>query len=54
MIVEPEPRKILDAKYEKPDLNEVASSQDQLTAVQKKAFLNFLIRHEAAFQGKCR
>ena len=47
-----EPKVILDAQYEKPDLIEVANEQTQLTGVQKDSFLKFLLSKEAAFRGK--
>ena len=53
MIVKPKPMKILDANYKKPNLRKVASSQTQLTRVQKKSFLKFLEWNKASFEEKC-
>ena len=47
-----ENKTILDANYEKPDLEVVAAEQVQLTGLQREAFLKFLRSKEAAFQGR--
>ena len=47
-----EQKVILDAQYEKPNLETVANDQKQLTGLQREMFLKFLVSKEAAFQGK--
>ena len=43
--------KILDAEYTKPDLKEIAATQEHLTGLQREAFLKLLEEKEAAFMG---
>ena len=44
--------KILDAKYNKTDVNDVVEQQSHLTSAQKKDLLELLIKHSKLFSGK--
>ena len=45
-------RKILDAKYNKTDVNGVVQQQSHLTPSQKKDLLELLTKHSKLFSGK--